>query len=307
MNSDHFQGLTSESRRKFGLVALASTATIGLVAIGARASGLDLTTAVEYVKKAGGRVGIAAGNYVLERPLIIEGENFELFCEGIVTISYIGNATSPLKLVNCRNVSISGLKVSGNKKTLTLISIEKSKRVILSSIEVRSYMQTGIQILESEDCVISGCTFNDALIDTRWKMPFATDVVVLGGRNKAIKIEAGIHRSGGGYGIAVRTNSFGEKSIDHIILNNDINGYNSYGIMLYRNGSSRPDSDQEITGVSIIDNKISNISGARSASPEKPEVKDFGAGIYVQGAEDTLIERNYIDNTNIDTTSQLLA
>ena len=100
--------------------------------------------------------------------------------------------------------------------------------------------------------------------------------------------------------------NYGGTSDSHQITNNNIDGYNSYGIFLYRNGPYFSGDDQRVADCIIANNVVKNISGNRPVSISGSQLI-FGSGIYVQGAENFTVLGNKIRRTNEFTNSSLLA
>jgi hypothetical protein len=152
---------------------------------------------------------------------------------------------------------------------------------------------------------VSGNVFTSAAPNATYGLSSSTDVYVQGHSEKGI-ISNNLCNSTGGYGIACEAYTTTDLVKRITIQGNAINGYNSYGIMLYRNGPYVSGTTAAVQYCVITNNTIDNISGSRPRTAGGTDYV-FGAGIYIQGAEDTLVANNKISNTNTATTTNTLA
>lgn len=254
----------------------------------------------------GGRVDIPAGRYILDRPLLLTGRGIKVVGIGRVDFVVARGDDAAFRLEGAEDVTIDGVYILAVNDCRAGISIKSCSNVRLSNITLMNYREAGVEIANSTGCVIDRSKFYNSAPDPRWQQSASSDVAIAG-TNSNISVINCHHASDGGYAIEVRTNRAGERSVGHVISNNDINGYNSYGIMLYRNGPYYQGDDQIVSDIVIRDNVIRKISGDRAANLNKPGVKDFGAGIYLQGAESCTVLNNVIDGTNISTNTEMLS
>lgn len=102
--------------------------------------------------------------------------------------------------------------------------------------------------------------------------------------------------SGQNTGILVQSVVEGDHTDDNEVLFNTILGANAYGICAYRNADTLPLEDQSVLRTKIIGNTIIGVTG--SVLNSITETYTFGAGIYTQGAEDSKIHDNHVEDTH---------
>lgn len=252
------------------------------------------------------KVVIPRGHYVLSKPLVINNSGLEVAAEPGTSMALKDRYDAIIYLHDCDSVSISGLELIADNASSSAVALVRCSSIKLSDIKVSNFSASGLHFSDSHDCTVSYCNFKNALVDRRWGMPKSTDIMIEGS-NERIRIEKTIHESGGGYGVAIRTNKSGEVSRGHTIAGVAISKYNSYGIMLYRNGPYFSGDEQKVEGIAVTNNDISYISGGRPANFNRPERLDFGAGIYLQGAENCIVSNNTLKFTNQNTNTELLS
>jgi len=254
----------------------------------------------------GENVEIPAGRYILKKPLILNGRNMIISGGGKVDLIVTGGNDTAISIENSKYIVIDGINITATNDCRAGVSLDACSNVKLTNMVIRNFREAGVEVRKSINCSIEKSKFYDSALDHRWPEPASSDVFI-NGTNSHISVSSCLHASAGGYAIQIRTNKVGEKSIGHVISGNNISGYNSYGIMLYRNGPYYAGDDQTVSNIMLHGNVIRSISGSRSANANKQDVKDFGAGIYLQGAESCLVEDNVIDGTNTATNTELLA
>jgi len=109
-----------------------------------------------------------------------------------------------------------------------------------------------------------------------------------------------------GWGVIVQTIDVGNLAFNNIISNNRIRSCSIYGIMAYRNDETK--GVLSLTGTVISNNNIQTVTGAAGilANPAGQQFV-FGAGIYIQGAEHTIVVGNKVNDTNSNTEFEQLA
>lgn len=185
-----------------------------------------------------------------------------------------------------------------------------------------NYAVAGCYIKYKDDCHIHHVKFRSAATvnwdpfsdgnggngTTSWSI--AGDVVIQYGGSRNT-IENNDMQSGGAYAVIVQTLNDDDtgQCLDNKILYNYIDGYNTYGIMAYRAGQATLSTGQAVERTKIIGNSVRNISGGRRSGVFSSVSVDqtFGAGIYIQGAENTDVLNNFAFNTNSLTNSESLA
>lgn len=247
-------------------------------------------------------------NYGINNILTIANSNIELIGNNC-TIKPLTTFTNNVVLINGKNnISIKQFTVfAGNDKLASCVSLIGCSNINIENNVFKEFGESGIKVTTSDNCKITRNTFLNAANNELFGLPSAADINIFGGNTNHV-VTNNICNSGGGYGVHIRTFNNGDNNDNHLIKDNTITGYNSYGIMLYRNSQVLIDVPfQSVKNCIITDNTISDISGARPSDPASPSVLIFGAGIYLQGAEGSIVERNRISNTCINSNNELLA
>jgi parallel beta-helix repeat protein len=117
----------------------------------------------------------------------------------------------------------------------------------------------------------------------------------IGGNSSGNLVHSNQCISGNSGGIYIQTLVSGDNASGNRILGNRVVNAKSYGIVAYRNDDVLP-IDQNMLGNIIANNVISTVTGTiiNSATGNY----DFGAGIYLQGAEGTIVNSNRISYTH---------
>ncbi|HDR9030070.1 right-handed parallel beta-helix repeat-containing protein [Burkholderia vietnamiensis] len=311
MNSTSNAYPTVSARRRSFVISFSKTVFIGIcLPFRARAAvdgdGSNFLVNLLERAKDGANIVIPAGRYILSKPLSLKGRGITISGSGNVDLFTIEPNGTVFLIRNSEDIVVDGINILAAYQCRAGVLLERCSNVKLSNMTVKNFSEAGVEVKRSSNCAIEKLKFYDAVPDYRWMDTISSDIFI-NGTNSNIVVSNCLHGSGGGYGIQVRTNQSGERSVGHVISGNNISGYNSYGIMLYRNGPYYAGDDQTVSNIVLRHNVIRSISGRRPADASKPDRRDFGAGIYLQGAESCLVEDNIIDNTNISTNSELLA
>ncbi|MCE4092867.1 right-handed parallel beta-helix repeat-containing protein [Priestia megaterium] len=245
--------------------------------------------------------------YNISSGLTLKADYQTLYGGGkIVCSATSGNV---LTATNLKSVKIIGIRIeAGNAKTVTGVFFNGCSDSSVELCEISKYGDSGIKVTNSTSCSFYRNKFLLAAgNDSFGGLPTAADINIYG-TNSSHNVTKNYHRSSGGYGIHIRTFNNGENNDYHTLDGNDIDGYNSYGIMLYRNTQVLADVPyQSVKGCKLINNTIKNITGERPSDMADPATKIFGMGIYLQGAEYPLVHNNHLDKTCRDNNSELLA
>lgn len=266
-------------------------------------STVDATTFIQAAINTGRDINLNGQTYLVSQILPRSNTNIVngrfKFTDSTIAGIYINGKTN----VTLQNISIA----CRSGRTSVGILINNSLNITVDKVTVSGHGTSGIRATGSINVKLSDNRFFQAATDDRFGSSAAADVDVQG-TNTGFYIGLGYHRSGGAYAIHIRTNSNGDHNDGHRIIANDIYGYNSYGIMLYRNAQTLSDVPlQSVEHCTIAFNSVRKISGARPSDYEVPGTLIFGAGIYIQGAEYTSVTGNQIDSTCINTNNELLA
>lgn len=165
-----------------------------------------------------------------------------------------------------------------------------SARCIVQRVTVTNHRGYGVLVFNSSDNSITANTFtNSPLINTDTHNQAGGDVGILG--NSSRNIVSGNHCiSGNGLGVMVQTITSGDVANENIISANSIANPKQYGIAVYKMNAA----DSALNNV-ISKNVIRNVTGAVA---QQTLGYIYGSGIYVQGAEDTIVVDNDIHGTH---------
>jgi hypothetical protein len=250
-----------------------------------------------YIVSGGGQIKMAVNGQRLYGPGTIQQTNAS-FTSGVIYATQLSNISidgitivapgnyqaSGVMLVDCAGASVKNCKISNHGYGVYL------------------YSNGGVGNTYFE---VTDNQFSAAASNPSWGMSSSTDVYVLGNAAYGM-ISRNRCSSAGGYGVALEAINTTDQLYRIAIADNIISGYNSYGIMLYRNGPYVSGTTAAVQHNVIVNNVVDQISGARTRTPGGTDYV-FGAGIYIQGAEDSLVLGNKLSNTNTATTVTSLA
>lgn len=172
--------------------------------------------------------------------------------------------------------------------------LSKVARAVVRQCQVDGMRRGGVLVHESSDCVVRDNRFVDSIVRADGQARQAEmgyDVLIAGAAARNV-VDGNECVSGCGTGIGCQTVTDGESQYDNVIRGNVVRGHPCYGIMIYLSGSRG-----RINGVVVVDNSIALISGAVRTDDR---TYFYGAGIYVQTANDFLIANNHLRGTNGD-------
>lgn len=264
-------------------------------------SGQDSTSALVAALSTGMRIYVPDGLFLISATTITGVDNITIYGHGTLLLT----GTAGLIFSGCNSLSISGVKIVCAGPGSTGLKLVSCSNFYLSELVVSAHGVGGG--IRCESCYkgrIVNNKFEAAATDNTFGASTSCDVN-LWGSNGGILISGNDMVSGGGYAIQARAHSSGDICNGISIIGNYIDGYNSYGINLYRNKQSASDTQVMIFNI-VANNVIRNITGARPATPGGDD-KTFGCAIYIQGAEYTKVIGNDIYDVCSGTNNDLLA
>jgi parallel beta-helix repeat protein len=241
----------------------------------------------------------AASSYYKVTSALLPNSNQTIFGDG--EASEIRQTTSLAHVIHIdtkSNVSIENLHIyavgdfnvirSGNG-----ILIEDSSFCTVSGCLVENHLSSGVGCYDSDDCVVKNNTFiNSPLTDS--DTSYGSDVAIHANSKRNL-VDGNNCKSGNGHGVVVQSISDGDACNDNVVVNNIVTNPKVYGIVAYRNDDSAPIT-QYVYRTVIANNSVKNVSGTifSTITSNYP----FGAGIYLQGAEGSVVSGNVISDTH---------
>lgn len=247
--------------------------------------------------------------YKITSTLNVSNSNQRLFGEGsLSTIQQFGtNANSSVFFVGTKsNIIFDGLHVIPGTTTNNTVygygfTIQSSTYCKVINCVVTGHRRGGIFFQTSNYCQAIGNLIHNSVVNsgTDDHTQAGTDIFIgYGGSDNIVANNTIITGCGTGIGIETLSNSV--DSLRNIIANNVVNGEGIYGILVYVGVAGGLIQKTVVSG-----NTVGNITGAiqNDSTGQHP----FGAGVYIQNAEYTVIIGNNISDTNSSTDIDQLA
>jgi len=171
-----------------------------------------------------------------------------------------------------------------------------SERCEVRGCTVKNHLGWGIGVTNSNNNkILNNWLIESPATNSMYQDAIRGDIYIQYSSSKNI-VQGNHCVSGNGVGIGVQSIVSGDICDSNQIIGNYVRDCKLYGIMAYRNAQTAPEiPNQSVVGTIIVGNRVENITGAVASSTAGYV---FGAGIYAQGAENTLIEGNTIKGTH---------
>ena len=181
------------------------------------------------------------------------------------------------------------------------VAFANCRHVAVRDCLVRNHLGWGVNLAACDESEVSGCLFRDSPArDGMDHSEVRGDIAIdYGGSYNLVRGNRCL--SGNGLGIIVRSQRPDDRHRGNVIEGNIVRDSRMYGIMLYRSEAENLIEESVVGG-----NAITGVTGS-IINRNFGSVRPFGAGIYVQGAERTLIQGNRISGANRDTDAETLA
>jgi len=164
-------------------------------------------------------------------------------------------------------------------------------RNVVQNIKVTSHRGYGVLLNNVTYCGVFGCSFTGSPVaDSDTSSTCAGDIGLIGATSSC-QIIGNRCLSGNGNGIAVQTVTASDTASKNVIEGNVIADCKMYGVLIYKVNSA-----DVLLGNVVTGNSITNITG--SVQNAATSSYTFGAAVYNQGAEDTVISGNAIKGTH---------
>lgn len=247
------------------------------------------------------------GTAVVDCPAQIDGSidvSCNLFFNLGCPITQLGGGYNMLNVV-ADNVTVDRPQLvnAGVKTTLysdVSVYLNGVSGVTVRDGAFRGHRSAGVGGVDNDNCTIIGNAFTDSPVDpTEDNHTQSGGDIYLLNRTFDCLITRNFCLSGAGIGIAIQSVAAAKDVKRNKIYKNVVNGHPGYGIMLYRVAVSSFFDDNLVDG-----NTVENISGQLA---DAVYGNTYGAGIYIQAADNTTVINNSIGQTNTSTAIEMLA
>lgn len=304
-------------RTSLGLLASATTLSgtkqapsplsptrVSVADFGAKGDGItDDTAAFQTALDTGHHIMVPAAlqPYRLSRTLATRRSGQALVGEGfgchLVQHGVGSNAT--LLAVLHDDCTVSGLRLTPGDGGSPLydgwgVTVSKAARCTVRECWFEELRRGGVLIHQATQCVVRENRFTSRAVrlDSPIRQSETGYDVLIAGQSAHNVVEGNECVSGCGTGIGCQTVADGESQTSNVIRGNVVRDHPCYGIMIYLS-----DPRGSINGVVIANNDIEGITGSIRTDDQ---TYFYGAGIYVQTANDFLIANNRLRGTNLD-------
>lgn len=171
----------------------------------------------------------------------------------------------------------------------------------IERLGVSGHRRGGVTLQNCSGAVIQFCEIGASIVNPAVDDHSAAgyDILVVNGGSDVL-ITNNRCVGGAGIGIGVQSTAAAAPFVFRGIRieKNVVDDQGCYGVLVYRSN------DDRFEAIRVIDNTVSGISGAVRHTDHG---RVFGAGIYIQGVDGTLIARNHVSRTNTATEVETLA
>lgn len=174
------------------------------------------------------------------------------------------------------------------------VTVSRTTRCTVRECWFESLRRGGVLVHQATECMVRNNRFTSSVVRGNGRIPQseAGYDVLIAGQSAHNVVEGNECVSGCGTGIGCQTVADGENQTSNVIRGNVVRNHPCYGIMIYLSGSRG-----RIDGIVITENSIEEITGSIRTDDRS---YFYGAGIYVQTANDFLIANNRLRGTNLD-------
>lgn len=257
------------------------------------------TAAIQLALNTSSNVYFPVGNYRVTAQLNIVTSGQTVYGDGDLSILTADSGTfTVLRAYNVNDVTVKGLKIVGAGSSTGIsdgacLQFTNVNYGTATGLHCTNYGFAGVLMQISYYMDVGNNLFTSAAGST------AADVICnyAGGYNN---IHDNFCYGAGAYGIAIQTILTSPVDYQNYnqIINNQVGTHNSYGIMLYANTAN------SVYGSLVSGNIITGITGSRA---DPTYGLTYGAGIYLQGDNQTICSGNVINQCNTSTAVDLLA
>lgn len=183
----------------------------------------------------------------------------------------------------------------------TAFYAKNSDRIKIHDNFVSGHRKHGVLLQNVQYSEVYNNNIRDSVVNPATdEHPQAGTDILLGYGCSHNAVYGNVISDGAGTGISVQSINAATNNDHNTIYGNNIFGAKIYGISLYRTDAALDTVEYNLVFGNNIDTVYGNIEHATEGFV-------FGAGIYVQGAEHSIVNSNQIKNTNINTITETLA
>ncbi|MGD9727641.1 MAG: right-handed parallel beta-helix repeat-containing protein [Nitrospiraceae bacterium] len=234
-----------------------------------------------------------------ELTLAVDGQR--IFGSGLPEIRQVTAEKNVIAATNLTGCRIEGLHLYavgdiGSMATGGGAAFFGCSRVVARDLLVENHRGAGVNFYNTNDSFALYNTFiNSPVEDGDLNNVTLADIAAVFSSSRNV-IAGNNCRSGNGSGIIVQSILDEDTCDDNVIYGNIVENAKAYGIILYRVDPSGGDVRYTRRNV-VVGNTIKNITGTIISALDGTTYP-FGAGIYVQGAEDTVVSGNNLSQTH---------
>lgn len=245
-----------------------------------------------YYKVSGQLVPAAAGQ-------LIYGDGY---LSAVRQVTANLNVFSASSLANLRfdNLRVTAVGSRSSSYNGNGIYLQECDNATVTNLHVEGHRGNGVMFHNCDDATAAWNRLTGSpVVANELHSQTGADILFYGGANRS---QVAFNRclSGNGYGIGIMKEFSADICLDNIISHNIISGAIGYGIFLYSTGLAG-----NFYRTGLYGNQISNITGSQRDAIDLQ--KYWGAGIYVVGAEKTVINGGFIQNVCQNTNNDTLA
>lgn len=255
----------------------------------------------EFVNALTGKLGDISGYYKITKQVTIPSQCTIKSTFGEIIID--STLTDNFFVLNADEIVLDGIvfnQISGVPQTSlyfgSIINSVGRKGIVIKNCVGKSFYNSFITMIEANNCIIHS---NQTLPSSEKKGSF--DIVFYDG-GSLNQICGNSLLASSRYGVGIQTTETNPTIIrtaeSNLIANNTVRNKTVYGIMLYR----RRGGQHRFYNNLIIGNVVSDISGDEYNSTTSSYT--YGAGIYIQGANNTRIIGGMISRTHTKAVTQ---
>lgn len=244
---------------------------------------------------------LPTGTYNITNTILITNSSLRLVGVGSDSIIRLINSASmnALSFSNLSNVAVRGIRLDAGgygsgyaPEIANGLYFTNCSSVVVDSVTITNYASGGIYLRNCSNSKVQNCQLGPATP----AMAQSVDVAFIGTSTNNLIFGNHCYPSSA-FGISLYSDGVSDTVTGNIISHNWVNGKTRYGVLLYQTTASSLFSENTIS-----ENLITDIDGSYSGGSGMA----YGMGIYIQGAEKTLVSGNSLQGIGRFTTNDIL-